>query len=141
MLDLERPEWMEHGACVGKPQAWWFPGRGENTNRSKNICAACPVLDQCREYALSTGQQHGIWGGLSERERHRIRAVRNRAAGRAGCPPPSTRSAEIAAHVELLRRQGYHDYIRQTAGHFGITTSVVHKHCQAVHREQTKGAA
>ena len=137
MLELERPEWMADAACIGKPQAWFFPSRGEESSRAKETCAGCPVLDTCREYALGKGERHGIWGGMSERERRRVRATR---AVR-GTIPDRTRSAEILAYVENLRRQGYHDYIQQAAGHFGISRKTVHHHCQTAHREQAKGAA
>ena len=129
MLKLERPEWMADAACIGKPQAWFFPGRGELTSTAKNICAGCPVLDTCREYALGKGEQHGIWGGMSERERRRVRSMRAKTVVIMGPVPDRTRSAEILAYVENLRRQGYHDYIQQAAGHFGIDRSGIHKQC------------
>ena len=37
--------------------------------RAKEICAACPVVGECRDYALSIREPHGVWGGLSEQER------------------------------------------------------------------------
>ena len=124
MLYLERPEWMADAACIGKPQAWFFPGRGELTSTAKNICAGCPVLDTCREYALGKGEHHGIWGGMSERERRRVRATRARVV-----VPNRTRSAEILAYVENLRRQGYNDYIQQAAGHFEVDRTHIHRQC------------
>jgi len=124
MLELERPEWMADAACIGKPQAWFFPGRGELTSTAKNICAGCPVLDTCREYALGKGEHHGIWGGMSERERRRVRATRARVV-----VPNRTRSAEILAYVENLRRQGYNDYIQQAAGHFEVDRTHIHRQC------------
>jgi len=147
MLELERPEWMAHAACVGKPQAWFFPGRGEDTSRPKSICAVCPVLGACREHALAKGEHHGIWGGMSERDRKRARAARARVVGIKSPAPDRTRSAEILAYVENLRRQGYHDYIQQTAGHFGITRESIHRQCnlererRRVSAMQAKGAA
>jgi len=141
MLELERPEWMADAACIGKPQAWFFPGRGELTSTAKNVCAGCAVLDTCREYALGKGEHHGIWGGMSERERRRVRSMRARTVVTMGPVPNRQRSAEILAYVENLRRQGYHDYIQQAAGHFGIDRSGIHKQCNHARREQTKGAA
>lgn len=40
--------------------------------RAKEICASCPVQVDCRSYALTIGEQHGIWGGLTEVERRTI---------------------------------------------------------------------
>jgi len=45
---------------------------------AKAICAACPVLAQCREHALKTREPYGVWGGMSEedREAHYARQAR-----------------------------------------------------------------
>ena len=37
--------------------------------RAKAICASCPVLEPCLDYALTIREPHGIWGGLNEMER------------------------------------------------------------------------
>lgn len=81
MIGDERPDWMAQGRCSTGDAALldlFFPTRGAATKPAKQICARCPVLDQCREYALTEGIHHGIWGGMSERERRRER--RRRAA-------------------------------------------------------------
>ncbi|MFZ1488939.1 MAG: WhiB family transcriptional regulator [Ilumatobacteraceae bacterium] len=52
--------------------------------RAKEVCAECPVHDDCLQYALDTNQDSGIWGGMSEEERRNIRrrmVARARAAG------------------------------------------------------------
>lgn len=72
--------WLEDAACRGVDPALFFPERGASTREAKAICAECPVREQCRDYALDTNQKHGIWGGLSERERRRIRSKRFREA-------------------------------------------------------------
>ncbi|SEB62785.1 WhiB family transcriptional regulator [Rhodococcus koreensis] len=46
--------------------------------KARAVCAQCPVLEQCREYAIDAGEPHGIWGGLSARERNRQRWLRPR---------------------------------------------------------------
>jgi len=141
MLELERPKWMADAACIGKPQAWFFPGRGEESATAKTICADCAVLDTCREYALDKGERHGIWGGMSERERRRVRSMRAKTVVTMDPVPNRARSAEILAYVENLRRQGYRDYMQQAAGHFGMSRSNLHKQCNLARAEQTKGAA
>ncbi len=40
------------------------------------MCRGCVVREDCLEYALANGEKFGIWGGLSERERRRIRRMR-----------------------------------------------------------------
>ena len=69
--------WHTEAACRGPYHAVFFPpsrlerrvDRRRREQRAKEICSQCSVLDQCREYALEIREQHGIWGGLTERER------------------------------------------------------------------------
>ena len=44
------------------------------------MCRGCEVRHDCLEFALQNGEKFGIWGGLSERERRRIRRQRAQAA-------------------------------------------------------------
>lgn len=71
-MTFDRQEWMNDAACRGMDSELFFPGRGEATADVKAICGACPVRVECQDYAIGT-EQFGIWGGLSERERKRIR--------------------------------------------------------------------
>ncbi|MFC9897801.1 WhiB family transcriptional regulator [Nocardia sp. NPDC127579] len=64
------------GACRGVDSAVFFSPDGERglsranrIRRAKAICRECPVLAQCREFALTMGEAHGVWGGLSEADR------------------------------------------------------------------------
>ncbi len=68
----------------------FFPGRGESAEPARQICARCPVRQPCLQFALSHGIVHGIWGGLTERDR---RALRTRHVGAAR----RERDAAIAA--------------------------------------------
>ena len=54
----------------------FFPERGASTREAKSVCRACPVQQECLEFALSNGEKFGIWGGMSERERRRVRRAR-----------------------------------------------------------------
>lgn len=69
---------MDHGACNGDDPDLFFPppGRLDLMATAKAICARCPVREECLDYALVTRQVHGVWGGMSERERSRIRRRR-----------------------------------------------------------------
>jgi hypothetical protein len=51
------------------PLAVFFPGRGEETATARAVCGACPVVEECRAYALDIPGLKGVWGGLSEHER------------------------------------------------------------------------
>ncbi len=64
--------WMSGGNCRNYPPAVFFPSDGVGVDRARKICADCPVVEQCLEYALVQRIEHGVWGGCSERERRRI---------------------------------------------------------------------
>jgi WhiB family redox-sensing transcriptional regulator len=83
MSPFVQPEpWLDFAACVGKDAAIFFPGRGDThaMRAAKAICDGCTVRAQCLDYALEHGEHHGVWGGVSERERRRIRSRRRRGA-------------------------------------------------------------
>lgn len=61
--------WMDDAACAQTDPDMFFPEKGGSTRAAKRICGGCDVQETCLEYALATGQQEGIWGGLSVRER------------------------------------------------------------------------
>lgn len=67
----------------------WHPERGDNgaVNRAKRVCATCPVISLCRDYALRNREPYGVWGGLSAPERARILRARRKAAARAVSTP------------------------------------------------------
>ncbi len=75
-----RPAWRDSGACVGIDAELFFPERGAPVGPAKRVCRACAVRRDCLEHALAHGEKFGIWGGLSERERRRIRSRRRLAA-------------------------------------------------------------
>ncbi|MGH8885182.1 MAG: WhiB family transcriptional regulator [Egibacteraceae bacterium] len=84
-LDEERPAWQADAACAGMPTDEFFPvgSTGPALARiatAKAVCAACPVAEKCLEYALSTGQTDGVWGGMSEDERRTERRRRQRSS-------------------------------------------------------------
>ena len=66
--------WQQHATCRGMDPAWFFPGRGENLSGRRAVCAACPVLEQCREEHID--ERQGFFGGMSDRERRRFRKER-----------------------------------------------------------------
>lgn len=73
--------WQAFANCLGVDPDLFFPERGASTKEAKQVCQSCVVREDCLEYALANGEKFGIWGGLSERERRRIR--RQRALARA----------------------------------------------------------
>jgi WhiB family redox-sensing transcriptional regulator len=77
---LQPPPWRALAACRGCDPELFFTDRGESTNPAKAVCKDCDVRADCLEYALANKEKFGIWGGLSERERRKLRQARRRAA-------------------------------------------------------------
>jgi WhiB family redox-sensing transcriptional regulator len=65
--------WQERALCAETDPEAFFPEKGGSTREAKKICTGCEVRTECLEYALLNDERFGIWGGLSERERRRIR--------------------------------------------------------------------
>lgn len=65
--------WQERALCAQTDPEAFFPEKGGSTREAKRICRACGVRDECLEYALEHDERFGIWGGLSERERRRLK--------------------------------------------------------------------
>ena len=74
--------WRERAACRGTDLEVFFPERGEAAGPARRVCAACPVRQPCLDYAITNRITHGVWGGLSERERRALRSGWVRAARR-----------------------------------------------------------
>jgi WhiB family transcriptional regulator, redox-sensing transcriptional regulator len=71
--DGEEQEWQERALCAQTDPEAFFPEKGGSTREAKRICSGCEVRAECLEYALAHDERFGIWGGLSERERRRLR--------------------------------------------------------------------
>ncbi len=72
--DDENPlAWQSDALCAQTDPEAFFPEKGGSTRDAKKICASCEVRAQCLEYALQNDERFGIWGGLSERERRKLR--------------------------------------------------------------------
>ena len=65
--------WQSDALCAQTDPEAFFPEKGGSTRDAKRICASCEVKAQCLEYALQNDERFGIWGGLSERERRKLR--------------------------------------------------------------------
>src|SRR5512139_1966556 len=67
------PEWQERALCSQTDPEAFFPEKGGSTREAKRICSRCEVRGDCLEYALGHDERFGIWGGLSERERRKLK--------------------------------------------------------------------
>lgn len=84
-------EWRERGACRTVPTSVFFPERGGDVRPAKAICATCPVIEECREWALTLPEMFGVWGGLSERQRKGAYTGCCQRCGRAHFGPRTTK--------------------------------------------------
>ncbi|GAA1446604.1 MULTISPECIES: WhiB family transcriptional regulator [Leifsonia] len=73
-VDDDNPlAWQSDSLCAQTDPEAFFPEKGGSTRDAKRICGSCEVRSQCLEYALANDERFGIWGGLSERERRKLR--------------------------------------------------------------------
>lgn len=73
MFESIEEQWQERALCAQTDPEAFFPEKGGSTREAKRICMGCEVRDECLEYALAHDERFGIWGGLSERERRRLK--------------------------------------------------------------------
>jgi WhiB family redox-sensing transcriptional regulator len=73
MFEEIEDQWQERALCAQTDPEAFFPEKGGSTREAKRICLGCEVKDECLEYALANDERFGIWGGLSERERRRLK--------------------------------------------------------------------
>jgi WhiB family redox-sensing transcriptional regulator len=79
-------DWRMRAACRTEDPELFFPIGNTGPallqiEEARSVCRRCPALEDCMTWALTTGQDHGVWGGMSEDERRALkrRAARNRA--------------------------------------------------------------
>jgi WhiB family redox-sensing transcriptional regulator len=65
--------WQDRALCAQTDPEAFFPEKGGSTREAKRVCSSCEVRAECLEYALANDERFGIWGGLSERERRKLR--------------------------------------------------------------------
>ncbi len=78
-------EWVHRARCKDEDPELFFPvgttgPAAAQIDAAKAVCMECPVRIECLEWALATGQDAGVWGGLSEDERRAVRRARRREA-------------------------------------------------------------
>jgi WhiB family redox-sensing transcriptional regulator len=78
VLTLTVTDWRDLAACRDSEANLFFPvgttgPAAEHIIEAKAICAACPVKEECLQYALESNQEAGVWGGYAEDDRRRLR--------------------------------------------------------------------
>lgn len=72
---IEPVPWATEAKCLNADPDVFFPEKGGSTREAKRICAECTVRVECLEYALEHDERFGIWGGMSERERRKLKRL------------------------------------------------------------------
>jgi WhiB family redox-sensing transcriptional regulator len=97
-LDSTDPEsWRDRGLCAQTNPEAFFPNPGESNKAAKKTCLSCEVKNECLAYALEHDERFGIWGGLSERERRKLKRTR---------PPTLTAHCGTRYGYDKHRRRG-----------------------------------
>lgn len=80
LRDLGPDEWKRDADCRDLDPAIFFPVglADEHTPYAKEVCAGCPVMQECLAYALQVSDTDGIWAGTDRKEREKIRRARRR---------------------------------------------------------------
>jgi WhiB family redox-sensing transcriptional regulator len=104
----QAPEWMDRGICHQTDPEAFFPEKGGSTREAKSVCATCPVAAECLDYALDNDERFGIWGGLSERDRRKIKRALQDDAGVARIPCPRC-DATFDTDTALASHARHHD--------------------------------
>jgi len=76
LVSGEGRSWQARANCLGVDPELFFPERGTSTREAKEVCRGCVVREDCLDFAIANGEKFGIWGGMSERERRRVRRAR-----------------------------------------------------------------
>lgn len=107
-------DWQDRAACRDENPELFFPTGDTGPallqiEQAKAVCNRCPVMGQCRQWALETRQDSGVWGGLSEGER---RATQRRQTRSTATTPPQPRPvAKCGTRSGYKRHQREHSAI------------------------------
>lgn len=127
-------DWRDNAACQYVDPDLHFPITNTPSglaqlDDAKRICAGCPVRETCLEWALTTGETTGVWGGLSERERRGLR--RPRATSLDKCL-----SERSWIEKQLARQVSQNEIARQ----LGVDKTAVWKAVRLINAEREQAA-
>ncbi len=71
-------DWRHRAACLTEDPELFFPIGNTGPaitqiQEAKMVCQRCDVMNMCLKWALESGQDSGVWGGLSEDERRSLK--------------------------------------------------------------------
>jgi WhiB family transcriptional regulator, redox-sensing transcriptional regulator len=70
-MEADEEAWRERAGCRSQNPDLLFT-EGAAQNEAKRVCTPCPVRTECLAHALDHRIEHGIWGGMTERERRAL---------------------------------------------------------------------
>lgn len=108
--------WRDDAACLTSDPEIFFPDPSdvETALKAKAVCDSCPVISECRRFAIRTRQRDGIWGGLSKHGLKRLAESDER--GCADCNADIPKGDRVCGDCRTARRaarQRAYDQIRR----------------------------
>jgi len=98
-------DWRDAAACLSVDPDLFFPEDGVSARPAKRVCAGCKVRGECLEQALAAGERHGVWGGLTPRDRALLGRPRRGPAPPAAEPSRAPLVIPDLTRAELARFQ------------------------------------
>jgi len=96
------PAWWFAGLCAQTDPELFFPEKGGSVREAKAVCAGCPVRAQCLAHALAHGERYGVWGGLSEPERRRLKQADAPTSPSTASRPPAPAEVDEVVVARLV---------------------------------------
>jgi WhiB family redox-sensing transcriptional regulator len=138
---MARNDWRHRAACRNLDPEIFFPVaedgpvRDRETARAKAVCARCPVAAQCLAWALESGQDYGIWGGMTEDERRALRRPASREGSADSAPRPRPDPSPLAGRSRKgarVRAEGIETLLdgatpQEVADEFGVNLRTVER--------------
>lgn len=139
-------DWRARGTCAGSddPELWFpvgqsGPARAQEAE-AKAICADCPVRQDCATWALDVGEDHGVWGGLSEDERRALRRRAHRKPSKSARLPVAMRALGALQAGQLYTGSEIGEAVGTTpAGSGGAVGSLLSARIIERHGEKPSG--
>jgi WhiB family transcriptional regulator, redox-sensing transcriptional regulator len=108
-----RPDWTEDALCAQTDPEAFYPEKGGSTREAKRICMSCDVREPCLDAAIERDERFGIWGGLSERERRKIKRQRSIPTTPVQVPAPAAASPTIVKEAPAMEQPTPAAYVEQ----------------------------
>lgn len=103
---LRSQDWRSRAACTDADPELFFPPDGASVAAARRICSGCPVQFECLKHALAAPEKWGVWGGLTEAQRRRLRP-RTSGASRFRGVTRHKNGVKWVARISVGRRRKY----------------------------------